>query len=138
MAASQANGANAATSGAPIWFRRRLAWMPAVLGESQRGYVETQLKLFDGWYAQWSKQPGALTFPINHRHLAGGVVVTEAEVFRAMRFAFEHLKIVAEPGGAVALAAVLAGKVAAKGGVIGVLISGGNVDPAVFARALAA
>ncbi|MBR0680832.1 threonine/serine dehydratase [Roseomonas eburnea] len=85
-----------------------------------------------------SKQPGALTFAINHRHLAGGVVVTEAEVFRAMRFAFDHLKVVAEPGGAVALAAVLAGKVAARGGVIGVLISGGNVDPAVFARALAA
>lgn len=85
-----------------------------------------------------SKQPGALTFPINHRHLAGGIVVTEAEVFRAMRFAFEHLKVVAEPGGAVALAAVLAGKVAARGGVIAVVISGGNVDPAVFARALAA
>lgn len=85
-----------------------------------------------------SKQPGALTFAINHRHLAGGVVVTEAEIFRAMRFAFEHLKVVAEPGGSVALAAVLAGKVAAKGGVIGVLISGGNVDPAVFARALTA
>lgn len=85
-----------------------------------------------------SKQPGALTFPINQRHLAGGVAVTEAEVFAAMRFAFEHLKIVAEPGGAVALAAVLAGKVAAKGGVIGVVISGGNADPAVFARALAA
>lgn len=85
-----------------------------------------------------SKQPGALTFAINHRHLAGGVVVTEAEVFRAMRFAFEHLKIVVEPGGSVALAALLAGKVSAKGGVIGVLISGGNVDPGVFARALAA
>ena len=85
-----------------------------------------------------SKQPGALTFAINHRHLAGGLVVTEAEVFRAMRFAFEHLKIVVEPGGSVALAAVLAGKVAAKGGVIGVVVSGGNVDPAVFARALAA
>ncbi|GGJ34155.1 threonine ammonia-lyase [Neoroseomonas lacus] len=85
-----------------------------------------------------SKQPGALTFPINHRHLAGGVVVTEAEVFHAMRFAFEHLKLVVEPGGAVALAAVLAGKVAAKGGVIGVVISGGNADPAIFARALVA
>lgn len=85
-----------------------------------------------------SKQPGVLTFAINHRLLAGGVVVTEAEVFRAMRFAFEHLKIVAEPGGAVALAAVLAGKVAARGGVIAVMVSGGNADPAVFARALAA
>ena len=85
-----------------------------------------------------SKQPGALTFAINHRHLAGGIVVSEAEVLRAMRFAFEHLKVVVEPGGAVALAAVLAGKVAAKGGVIGVVVSGGNVDPGVFARALAA
>lgn len=84
-----------------------------------------------------SRQPGALTFPINHRHLAGGIVVTEAEIFRAMRFAFEHLKIVVEPGGAVALAAVLAGKVTAKGGVIGVVISGGNADPGIFARALA-
>jgi len=54
-----------------------------------------------------------------------------------MRFAFEHLKLVVEPGGAVALAAVLAGKVDARGRVAGVVISGGNVDPALFARALA-
>jgi threonine dehydratase len=85
-----------------------------------------------------SKQPGALTFAINHRHLAGGAVVTEAEVFAAMRFAFEHLKLVVEPGGAVALAAVLAGKVAARGGVVALVLSGGNVDPGVFGRALAA
>jgi threonine dehydratase len=84
-----------------------------------------------------SKQPGALTFAINHRHLAGGAVVTEAEVFAAMRFAFEHLKLVVEPGGAVALAAVLAGKVAARGGVVALVLSGGNVDPGVFGRALA-
>jgi len=84
-----------------------------------------------------TREPGALTFAINHRHLAGGVVVTEAEILRAMRFAFEHLKIVAEPGGAVALAAVLAGKVAARGGVVALVISGGNVDPALFARILA-
>ena len=85
-----------------------------------------------------SKQPGALTFPINLPRLAGGVAVTPAEVFHAMRFAFEHLKIVAEPGGAVALAALLAGKLDARGRCFGVVISGGNVDPAVFARALAA
>lgn len=84
-----------------------------------------------------SRQPGALTFSINHSRLAGGIAVTEAEVFQAMRFAFEHLKLVAEPGGAVALAAVLAGKLEARGRVVGVVISGGNVDPAVFARALA-
>lgn len=85
-----------------------------------------------------SMRPGALTFPINQRRLRGGVSVTPAEVFRAMRFAFEHLKIVVEPGGAVALAAVLAEKVSARGRVLGVVLSGGNVDPAVFARALAA
>ncbi len=84
-----------------------------------------------------SMRPGAITFAVNQPRLAGGVVVTRAEVFRAMRFAFEHLKIVAEPGGAVALAAVLAGKVEAKGRVVGLVVSGGNVDPAVFAEALA-
>jgi threonine dehydratase len=83
-----------------------------------------------------SMRPGALTFAVNRPRLAGGVVVTREEVFRAMRFAFEHLKLVAEPGGAVALAAVLAGKVAARGGVVGLVISGGNVDPAAFARVL--
>ncbi|MBU8539267.1 threonine ammonia-lyase [Falsiroseomonas tokyonensis] len=85
-----------------------------------------------------SLRPGELTFAVNQPRLAGGVVVTEAEVFAAMRFAFAHLKIVAEPGGAVALAAVLAGKVPTRGRTVGVVISGGNVDPAVFARALAA
>ncbi len=85
-----------------------------------------------------SKQPGEITFAINHPRLAGGVAVTPAEVFAAMRFAFQHLKVVVEPGGAVALAAVLAGKLPLRGKVVGVVLSGGNVDPAVFARALAA
>ncbi len=83
-----------------------------------------------------SKMPGEITFAVNAPRVAGGVVVTRAEVFRAMRMAFEHLKIVVEPGGAVALAAVLAGKV--QGAAIGVVVSGGNADPAVFAEALAA
>jgi threonine dehydratase len=83
-----------------------------------------------------SMRPGALTFSVNQPRLAGAVVVTKEEVFRAMRFAFEHLKVVAEPGGAVALAAVLAGKIDARGKTVGVVISGGNVDPAVFAQAL--
>ena len=84
-----------------------------------------------------SMLPGELTFALNQPRLAGGLVVTEAEIFQAMRFAFEHLKLVVEPGGAVALAAVLAGKLKARGRVVGVVISGGNVDPAIFARALA-
>jgi threonine dehydratase len=83
-----------------------------------------------------SMRPGEITFAVNQPRLAGAVVVTRAEVFAAMRFAFDHLKIVAEPGGAVALAALLAGKIDARGRVVGVVISGGNVDPAVFAEAL--
>ena len=85
-----------------------------------------------------SMRPGALTFAVNQPRLKGGVAVTQEEVFRAMRVAFEALKIVVEPGGAVALAALLAGKIPARGRTVGVVLSGGNVDPAVFARALAA
>ena len=84
-----------------------------------------------------SMRPGAITFAVNHPRLAGGVAVTAGEVLAAMRFAFDHLKLVVEPGGAVALAAVLAGRVEAKGRTVGVVVSGGNVNPAVFARALA-
>ena len=82
--------------------------------------------------------PGELTFAVNQAHLAGAVSVSDDEVLAAMAFAFTHLKLVVEPGGAVALAALLAGRYAAKGQVVGIVISGGNVDPAVFGRALAA
>jgi len=85
-----------------------------------------------------SMRPGALTFAVNQPRLKGAAVVTPEEVFRAMRLAFECLKVVVEPGGAVALAAVLAGKLPARGRTVGVVLSGGNVDPAVFSRALAA
>ncbi len=85
-----------------------------------------------------SMRPGALTFAVNQPRLEGAAVVTPEEVFRAMRLAFECLKVVVEPGGAVALAAVLAGRVPARGRTVGVVLSGGNVDPAVFSRALAA
>ena len=83
-----------------------------------------------------SKMPGQITFEVNRPRLAGGVTVTDEEVLAAIRFAFAHLKLVVEPGGAVALAALLAGKYDARGQVVGAVISGGNVDPAVFGRAL--
>ena len=80
--------------------------------------------------------PGKITFEINHRLLGPGLAVTDEEVYAAMRFAFLRLKLVVEPGGAVGLAALLAGKLDARRKVVGVVLSGGNVDPAVFARAL--
>ncbi len=81
--------------------------------------------------------PGELTFPILHRLCGPGLVVSEAEALRAMALAFERLKIVAEPGGAVALAAALFHGDKLAGDTVVAVISGGNVDAPLFARALA-
>jgi len=78
--------------------------------------------------------PGALTFALNRQLLAGGVAVTDAEIMQAMRAAFEFFKVVAEPGGAAALAAVLSGKLDVRGRTVLVVLSGGNVDLAAFHR----
>jgi threonine dehydratase len=80
--------------------------------------------------------PGEITFPINRRQLAGGLVVGEEEVLRAMAAAFREFKIVVEPGGAVGLAAALAGRLPLAGKTVAVVCSGGNVDAATFRRAL--
>jgi threonine dehydratase len=77
--------------------------------------------------------PGELTFAVAQRHLAGGIAVTDEEAKAAVGYAFEELKLVVEPGGAVSLAAILAGRVALKGRTAAVMLTGGNVDPAVFA-----
>ncbi|HEU5479509.1 MAG TPA: pyridoxal-phosphate dependent enzyme, partial [Candidatus Tumulicola sp.] len=81
--------------------------------------------------------PGEITFALARRLLAGGVAVSDAEVRHAMRVAFEELKLVLEPGGAAALAAVLANKIPVRGKTVAVVASGGNVDRATFAAALA-
>lgn len=84
-------------------------------------------------------EPGQLTFAIGRRLLAGGLRVRDEEVRGAMRAAFRYLKIVAEPGGAAALAAALSRMPAAmKGARVGVLVTGGNVDAADFASVIAA
>jgi len=83
-------------------------------------------------------QPGELTFAINQPRLVGGYAVTDAEALDAMAFAFRHLKIVLEPGGAVALAAVLSGNAQLDGRTALVVASGGNVDAEVYSRALGA
>lgn len=79
----------------------------------------------------------ALTFTLAKQRLAGSLRVSDAEVKEAMRTAFTELKLVVEPGGAAAFAAVLARRVALDGRTAVVVLSGGNVDPVDFAQILA-
>jgi len=81
--------------------------------------------------------PGEMTFVLNSRLLAGAFVVDDAAVYKAMATAFKHLKLVVEPGGAVALAAVLTTAAEWRGKTVCVVCSGGNVDADVFKTALA-
>jgi len=82
--------------------------------------------------------PGELTFALMQRLLAGGLAVSDDEVRRAMAWAWRELKVVVEPGGAVALAALLAGRLDARGRTVAVVVSGGNVDAALYCEALRA
>jgi threonine dehydratase len=84
--------------------------------------------------ALMSATPGELTLPIMRALIGKGFSVSDEEVKRAMRYAFEELKLVVEPGGAVSLAALLAGKVKVKGKVVIVVLSGGNVDAELFSK----
>jgi threonine dehydratase len=86
---------------------------------------------------QQTQAPGELTWPIVRALSAGVVTVTDDEIRAAMRFALERLKLVVEPSGASAFAALLFGKVDVRGARAGVLISGGNVDPTTFAACIA-
>lgn len=81
--------------------------------------------------------PGELTFPIMQKTVADVAVVSDREITEAMRYAFATLKLVVEPGGVAALAALLAGKINVAGkGAVGLVLSGGNVDPDQFAQVL--
>jgi len=83
-----------------------------------------------------SPSPGVLPFALMRELLAGGLTVTDAQVLAAMAWAFRHLKLVIEPSGAVALAALLAGLVPTRGRTIAIVVTGGNVDPAMYWQAL--
>ncbi len=104
------------------------------LVSGQRESVEPTAKSFCD--ALLAKTPGALTFALNKQLLKGGLAVSDQEVAEAMAFAFRWLKLVVEPGGAVALAAALSGKLDLKGKTVAIVLSGGNVDPGMFARVL--
>ena len=85
-----------------------------------------------------SAEPGKLTFALARRLLEGSLTVSDDEVRRAMRLAFEELKLVVEPGGAAALAALLAGRIEVRGRTVVIVLSGGNVDPALYASIITA
>ena len=82
-------------------------------------------------------RPGEWTFPICAALVDDVVTVSDAEIVAAMRLLFERVKVVAEPSGACALAALLAGRGGLDGGRAGVIVSGGNVDAARFASLMA-
>jgi threonine dehydratase len=87
--------------------------------------------------ALMAQSPGRITFEINRTLVGAGVTASDEEVARAIGFAFRELKLVVEPGGAVALAALLAGKLDLRGKIAVAVLSGGNVDPDLFSRLVA-
>jgi threonine dehydratase len=88
--------------------------------------------------ALMTQTPGAITWEINRKLIGQGVTASDEEVGRAVAFAFRELKLVVEPGGAIGLAALLAGKLDVKGKIVVAVLSGGNVDAELFARLVAA
>jgi threonine dehydratase len=114
---------------------------PAGFDETRRSLASGQRETIDDGArsicdALLTPIPGELTWPINRQNLSGVVAVTDAEVAEAMRYAFSVLKLVVEPGGCVALTAALTGKIDLKGQTAAIVCSGGNVDPALYARIL--
>lgn len=81
--------------------------------------------------------PGAITFPINRQRLSGGLTVSDDDALDAIAFAWRELKVVVEPGGAVALAALLYGGLDWRGKTVGIVLSGGNIDPTLYREVLA-
>jgi threonine dehydratase len=99
------------------------------LAAGERVVVPIGRTIADG---QQTEQPGARTFPVIRERVNAVVTVSDAEIVAAMRFAFERLKLVLEPSGASALAALLEARVDTAGLRVGVILSGGNVDVARF------
>jgi threonine dehydratase len=87
--------------------------------------------------ALMAASPGELTLALARRLVTDAVTVTDAEIASAMRYAFEELKLVVEPGGAAALAALLHARIPCPGRTVAVLLSGANIDATTFASLIA-
>jgi threonine dehydratase len=103
------------------------------LAAGHRVRIETPRTIADG---QQADIPGELTFAVNARLLDGVELVSDADILDAMAFLFDRMKLVTEPSGASAVAALLAGRVGAPGARVGVIVSGGNVGVARFCELL--
>jgi threo-3-hydroxy-L-aspartate ammonia-lyase len=104
------------------------------LAAGERVRIDVPRTIADGLQAS---QPGELTFEVVRRRADEIVTVSDDEIVDAMAFLFDRLKVVAEPSGAVGVAALLAGKLDARGREVGVVVSGGNVGAARFAELMA-
>jgi len=105
------------------------------LAARERVRIDVPRTIADGLQAT---EPGELTFEVNRRLVDEVVTVSDAEMVDAMAFLFDRMKVVAEPSGAVGIAALLTGRVNAAGREAGVILSGGNVGAARFAELIAA
>ncbi len=106
------------------------------LAAGERTAIEVPATIAD---ALQVTMPGELTFEVGRRRLDAIVTASDEELVAAMRFAFERLKLVLEPGGAAGLAALLAGRFSLDPGLrVGVILSGGNVDPRRFGELVGA
>ena len=101
------------------------------LASGERVAIDVPRTIADGLQAT---QPGELTFEVNRRRVDEVVTVTDEEIVAAMVFLYDRLKLVAEPSGAVGVAALLSGKLDARDRSAGVVLSGGNVGAARFAE----
>ena len=115
---------------------------PAGFDDHRKSFEAGDIRRIDGGAqticdAIMTPQPGDITFAVNKPRVAGGLAVDDDKVREAVRFAFRHLKLVVEPGGAIALACALFDlPEEAKGKRVGLVLSGGNVDAGVFGEIL--
>jgi threo-3-hydroxy-L-aspartate ammonia-lyase len=104
------------------------------LAAGERVRIDVPRTIADGLQAD---APGELTFEVNRTRVDEIVTVSDAEIVDAMAFLFDRMKLVTEPSGAVGVAALLTGRIDAKGARVGVIVSGGNVGVARFVELLA-